>query len=248
MARRDRERDRSEVRPTVWLAAMAIVLACAAFAISLARWIERGGIVRAAREIAERATSEGGLVPRPRIARTDDAGVAFGLPFEVHAAEPAGAYDDPQLFASHRSFGGDDASLSPPFRETWARGRLVSVTGATEFERGDECWVRVLPVLSGSFNCLVRITCDDVVVYPDAVEHAGYAPCDVDEGRVLSGRDESPTGRDGDPTLELDLRRGRIEVTDAVPGVDDPYGAYSGPEGRPIRDFAVSIVLDAPRA
>ena len=140
-----------------------------------------------------------------------------------------------------------NAALPAPFRETWARGHLVSVSGAPEMQRGDECWVRVLHVMSSGFNCLVRITCNDVLVYPDAVERAGYAPCDVDEGRVLSGRDESPSGRDGDPTLELDLRRGRVEVTDAVPGMDDPF-TYPQPEGQAPRDFAVSIVLDAPRA
>lgn len=237
------------MRPTVWLAAMAIVLACAAFAISIARWIERGGMVEVARDIAERATTEGSLEPRPRLAEADlDAGVSFAWPLDIRTSESPDMHRDPQLAASQRSFGVEDAALPPPFHETWARGHLVSVSGAPEMQRGDECWVRVLPVMSGSFNCLVRITCDDVVVYPDAVEHAGYAPCDVDQGRVLAGRDESPTGRDGDPTLELDLRRGRVEVTDAVPALDDPYAQYPDPEARPARDFAVSIVLDAPRA
>lgn len=233
----------------MWLAAGAIVLACAVFAISIARWIERGGLVETARGIAERATSDGTLGPRPRLAEAElDGGVSFAWPLEVHSAVPAEERRDPQLVASQRSFGGEDTGLPPPFHETWARGHLVSVSGAPEMQRGDECWVRVLPVMSGSFNCLVRITCDDVVVYPDSVERAGYAPCDVDQGRVLSGRDDSPSGRDGDPTLELDLRRGRVEITDAVPEMDDPYVQFLDPEGRPVRNFSVSIVLDAPRA
>ena len=244
---REPQRDRERVRPTVWLAAAAIVLACAAFAITFARWIERGGIVEIAREIAERTSSDGTL-QRPTLSQREaDAGLGFGSP-GLRAAAPRDGEEDPQLAASHRSFSSeDDAGLAAPFHETWARGHLVAVSGAPEMHRGDECWVRVLPVVSGGYNCLVRITCDDVVVYPDAVQHAGYAPCDVDAGRVLSGRDESPSGRDGDPTLELDLQRGRIEVTDAVPGLDDPFAPYEG-DGRAVRDFAVSIVLDAPRA
>jgi hypothetical protein len=249
VALREGEQDRERVRPTVWLAAMAIVLACAAFAILIAQWIERGGIAEVARNIAERASSEGTLGPRPQVAEADlDGGTSFAWPLDVHATGAVDPSEDPQLAASHRSFGVEDAALPPPFRETWARGHLASVSGAPEMHRGDECWVRVLPVMGGAYNCLVRITCDDVVVYPDSVERAGYAPCDVDEGRVLSGRDESPSGRDGDPTLELDLRRGRVEVTDAVPAMDDPYASYPDPDSRPPRDFAVSIVLDAPRA
>lgn len=242
MALRDPRRE--DVRPTVWLAALAIVLACVVFAISFARWIERGGIEETARALADRASTTGTIDRPPRADAALDGGVAFAWAPEIRPIDPARATTDPQLEASHRSFGTEDASMPPPFRETWARGHLVSVSGETDFQRGDECWVRVLPVQSYGFNCLVRVTCGDVVVYPDAVEQAGYAPCDVDEGRVLTGRDESPSGRDGDPTLHLDLRRGRVEVTDAAPRTDDPYSSFETPP----RDFSLSIVLDAPRA
>lgn len=119
---------------------------------------------------------------------------------------------DPQLSRSERAYGGD-AGAPPPFFATYRTGRLASVSGLP-LSTGASCEVRVLPVDDSSFNCLVRVMCDDVVVYPNPEQTSGFAPCEVDNGSVRTARDDQPTMRDTDPTLTLDLASGRIVVTD----------------------------------
>jgi hypothetical protein len=70
--------------------------------------------------------------------------------------------------------------------------------------------VRVLPVQSYSFNCLVRVMCDDVVIYPDDALRAGYAPCEVQGSEAISAVDDSST--DGDREIELDVRARSVVI------------------------------------
>ncbi len=235
------------MRPAVGLAALALLLASLAVAILFARFLQRGGPGELARLVAERGTvdralgraRDGGVSPGP------DGGTSFSLgPDAVHASDSA---DDPQREASRRSFrGGDAGTGAAPFQETWARGHVTAVEGLADLHAGSECWVRVLPVGGTGYNCLVRVTCGETLIYPDDAQQAGYAPCDVVEGRVTRGTDSSTSGRDGDPTLDLDFGASRLEVRDATPREGEPY--FEQLSARPLRTFTAQIALEPPRS
>jgi hypothetical protein len=94
------------------------------------------------------------------------------------------------------------------------------------------------------YNCLVRVMCEGSLLYPDNAQQAGYAPCDVEDGRVVRGTDSSTSGRDGDPTLDLDIGRGQLQVRDTTPQEGDPYFERLGVGTVPT--FAAQIALDPP--
>lgn len=114
---------------------------------------------------------------------------------------------DPQVLAMRRSFArGGDAGMSgfSPYRGT---GRATRVEGIPGVAADATCDLRVLPVSTGgsSFNCVVRVRCGGVVVYPDGALEAGYAPCEIERGVPRLATDHAPTARDGDPELLVDL-------------------------------------------
>jgi len=230
----------------VGLAALALLCASLAVAILFARFLQRGGAGELARLVAERGTVERAL-GRSRDAGVpaSDASMTFALsPIAIEAGDTA---DDPQRQASRLSFHGDDAGVgAAPFSETWARGHVLSTEGDANVTAGAECWVRVLPVGGTGYNCLVRVMCGATLLYPDGPQQAGYAPCVVEEGRVVRGSDTSTSGRDGDPTLELDLGRRQLEVRDVTPQQGEPYFDRLGSAG--VRTFSAEIRLDPPRA
>ena len=118
--------------------------------------------------------------------------------------------DDPQMQAFERSYAtAEDAGVRQPFSIAYHRGTLVSASG-TDVRPGASCEVRVLPVDSYSFNCLVRVMCDDVVIYPDDALRAGYAPCEVQGSEAVSAVDDSST--DGDREIDLDVRGRSVVV------------------------------------
>lgn len=239
--------DRERVRLPVGLAALALLCASLAVAILFARFLQRGGPGELARLVAERGSVESALGhAHDAGVGAADGGVSFALGPDIVAA--AESPDDPQRDASRRSFRGGDAGVGgvEPFQETWARGRLLSIDGFPDVHAGAECWVRVLPVGGGGYNCLVRVTCGDTLLYPDGSQQAGYAPCDVEDGRVVRGSDSSTSGRDGDPTLDLDLGRGQLDVHDATPQQGEPYFDRLGAAS--VRTFSARIALDRPRA
>lgn len=120
---------------------------------------------------------------------------------------------DPQLQAYQRSFdNGLDAGIAQPFSVGYHRGTLVAAFGVDGVRPGASCEVRVLPVLDSSYNCLVRVMCDDVVLYPDRAQQAGYAPCEVVGHEAVSARDAVST--DGDRELELDVRAHLVQVAE----------------------------------
>ncbi len=199
------ERDDS-IRPGVWALGAALVLA-AAFASwrTLAPEDEAGD----SEELGAAVAGEGG-------GRADDAGVppAPGLRAQTYGGGP-GVAPDPQLAAMYRTVGGD-AGLAPFAPRTW-EGRLARLRGSVPVTEGERCDVRVLPVRTQMFNCLVRVTCGGVVLYPDGPQQAGYAPCDVRDGVPTRAIDEGTTPQDGDPTLRADLLARRVRVADESP-------------------------------
>ena len=142
---------------------------------------------------------------------------------------------DPQLERSQATTGGVDGGVGS-FGVVAYRGHVASVQGDSPVRPGAACDVRVLPVASGGFNCLVRVICEGSLLYPNPDETAGYVSCTVDSG-VGSGptyaADQMPSGNDGDPRLTFDTSQQRVLVGD-------------GGEG--MRDYLATITLDAPRA
>ena len=121
---------------------------------------------------------------------------------------------DPQMAAFQRSYAtSDDAGVRQPFSIAYHRGTLVSASGVA-VHPGASCEVRVLPVQSYSFNCLVRVTCDDVVIYPDDALRAGYAPCEIEGSEAVSAVDDSST--DGDREIDLDVRGRSVLVQERI--------------------------------
>lgn len=146
--------------------------------------------------------------------------------------EPSRDDADPQLVAMNRSHGGGDAGVVPEFYPTTHRGRLARVSGDVPLAEGAECEVRVLPVRTHRFNCLIKVQCDGVVLYPEPELVAGYVSCDLAHGQPLRAVDDGVTGEDGDPTVEYDLHARTVVISDAR---DDG------------RSFAAELIMDVPR-
>ncbi len=215
--------DNDPIRPGVWAAGVALVLAAALTAwLTLARV---PGHPRNASEPDDRMAE----TPPPGTLDSSDAGVPGtfgpGLRPQAYGGGP-GVAPDPQLAAMHRTVGGD-AGLAPFAPRIW-EGRLTRFRGSVPVAEGERCNVRVLPVRTRAYNCLVRVMCGGVVLYPDSSQQAGYAPCDVTDGLPTRAVDQGTTPQDGDPLLEADLLARRVRVAD------------EGPNG----DFEAEVVLD----
>lgn len=217
-------RDPESVRPALWVAAALVMGMAALFsgmALDSALSARSGGTV---------VPEAGGLAARGgrRIVLESD-GAADGRvrdhggPSRIRESfrEAVGEGGvlappqavDPQLAAYRRSFQTEEGA---PFTPTARRGRLSTVRGLS-LAPGATCDVRVLPVADSSFNCLVRVMCGGVVVYPNDAQTAGYVACELD-GRAPRGAvDSMPTERDGDPAVALDLSHGRVLVSDGDP-------------------------------
>lgn len=122
---------------------------------------------------------------------------------------------DPQVRAMHRSMGGADSGVDPEFWPTTRTGRLARVSGELPVPEGATCEVRVLPVRTHRFNCLIKVSCDGVVIYPEPELHAGYVSCDLAGGVPKRAVDDGVSGEDGDPTVDFDLDGRRVVISDA---------------------------------
>jgi hypothetical protein len=132
---------------------------------------------------------------------------------------------DPQMRAMRRTFRleGDAGAAALPFPPSQLEAELVEVQGSRA-SVGDSCEVRVLPVRTRLFNCLVRVVCGGEVLYPNAAQTAGYVPCEVEDGSPVRAVDDGNTARDGDPLLTVDMRGGIVTVSDHGEGVA-PFSA-----------------------
>jgi hypothetical protein len=139
---------------------------------------------------------------------------------------------DPQLersIASLRHLG--DAGVGE-FSTLERTGHVTMVSGASPVAIGATCAVRVLPVLTSRFNCMVRVICDGVLLYPDPAEDAGYVACNVIDGMPSHAADQMASFQDTDPKVEVDLGMESVKVGD-----DTTDGA----------SYLASIQLDRPR-
>jgi hypothetical protein len=170
-----------------------------------------------------------GSEPSPHgLASASDAGIgALGTPLGASPMRPwaggaieasEGDVEDPQMLAMRRSFG-EDAGMAAAFSPYLHAGRAIVVAGVDGVADRASCDVRVLPVRSpGGFNCVVRVRCGGVTVYPDSALEAGYAPCEIEGGVPRLATDRAPTDRDGDPELLVDVGSGRVRVHDVRHG------------------------------
>lgn len=143
----------------------------------------------------------------------------------------AGETADPQERAFSRSYSmTPDAGTLPPFAPSLHLGRVLRTDGDSPVAAGERCELRVLPVESSDFNCLLRVMCGETVIYPDEGQAAGYAPCELDDGLVVRALDDGITSEDGDPIVDVDLAGRQVLVAD-----DGPMG----------RRFSASIELRA---
>lgn len=156
--------------------------------------------------------------------------IALGLPQSGFWEQP---YDqvreqDPQLAAMWRSFQdlrAPDSEAPPlPFEPIAHRAQLIDSEGEVA-SNPSSCDVRVLPVQTGQFNCVVRVTCDGTTLYPHDGQDAGYVPCDVENGRAVRALDDGGTDSDGDPLVDLDLAAGTVTVEDYAPDGQRRYRA-----------------------
>ncbi len=157
--------------------------------------------------------------------------LALHLPspnFWRDAAEHGPPRNDPQMFAMWLSYRnappgpGEEPPL--PFEPTAHRAELIDATGDLA-SSPTNCDVRVLPVTSGPFNCVVRVMCDGRVLYPNAQQTAGYVPCEIENGQPVRALDEGGTARDGDPIVDLDLERGTVRVEEYDESGQQTYSA-----------------------
>lgn len=219
-----RERD-DDLGPAL-LALGALALGIVAM---VAIWGLRGPSSARAREAERlREATEGELWHTSAPVAYADAGPGAAPAFARRGFEltegslPEGEEMDPQILAMRRSFvSGGDAGLGgfTPYRSS---GHAIIAEGIPGVGRDATCDLRVLPVSSydGRFNCVVRVRCGGVVVYPDGELEAGYAPCEVERGVPRLATDEAPTGRDGDPELLVDLDAHLARVRDVRRGGD----------------------------
>jgi|GEM_PF-3444377 len=166
---------------------------------------------------------------RARVSAFSDAGVSvtpgLGVTFPANLnvsglAAIDGDDMDPQILAMRRSFG-SDAGMAADFSPYAHRGHAVRVDGVDGVANNAACDVRVLPVQTGEgFNCVVRVRCGGVTVYPDSALAAGYAPCDVIGGVPRMATDRAPTDRDGDPELLVDLNGRTVRIHDVRHGAE----------------------------
>lgn len=205
-----------------------LVLAGAAGLVALIALTAMGGApVRGARTDETERTTQVAELPRW-------SGEGPSRSDEPRAAHPplhgSGAYamgieheDDPQMRAFERSYASPvDAGVAQPFSIAYHRGTLVSASGLG-VRPGATCEVRVLPVSSFEFNCLLRVTCDDVVLYPDDALRAGYAPCEIEGHQAVTAADRS--SHDGDREIDLDVRSRSVIVEEHTPEGDSLISA-----------------------
>lgn len=211
------ERNPNEVRPVLWLLALLGVGVCAltVYLVVDASDIDRGPEV--ARADDPRSVHRGDVrrrwldAPSSHAAREYDPALD---PTLIH--EPNGP--DPQMAAMDRWVGPVDGGVPFHFNPTTSRGEITTIEGLP-LQPGTACNVRILPIRTGGFSCMIRVMCDGLVLYPDPIQGAGYVACDVEDGRPTSAIDDGFTFADGDPTVHFNRDRRRVTVADDGPGV-----------------------------
>ncbi|MCS6798276.1 MAG: hypothetical protein NZ898_07075 [Myxococcota bacterium] len=233
-------RDERGAGSRIWSAVVSVTAAVAAVGLAVWSWtrpmgesLARGegadvedtnGSARSARVRRPWIGDGSGRRDRAAASRLADGGIASSMD-DTRASHDAwgtrsDGTEDPQVRAFHRSYASvvADAGAAPPFWPTTFGARIDVVEGDLPLRSDARCDLRVLPVRSGPYNCLIRVQCDGIVLYPDDALEAGYAPCDVIDGMAVTGGEDAFTHADGDPAVRFDLTRGRVHVREEAPG------------------------------
>jgi hypothetical protein len=225
------QQDHNEIRPSLWVLALLTVTALGV----LTWWLltPPGGNDERGEEMAERSerngwfgggsSSNGNGSRRRSLANGSPLGPNLPwTPIRLSGWGVEEGPEDPQLLAMRRTLNmlPDAGGPPPPFMPVSTRARLTRVSGTLPLAPGASCEVRVLPVATETYNCLVRVMCEGVVIYPDNAQTAGYAPCDVRDGIPFAATDDGVTHADGDPTVSVNAETGQVTVSDDGPGVN----------------------------
>lgn len=240
--------DDENIRPSLKLAAVLVILAAAA----LVAWVvsapfdsdrtERGGGRTEGDPLAWFEPDAGPGIAARRVGpsepvRADDPRVTGEEPEWTGEGRPRPRprARDPQLERSLASLRhAPDAGLG--LFDTMERtGRVTSISGDAPIGVGAMCSVRVLPVLTSRFNCMVRVICDGVLLYPDPSEDAGYVDCRVVDGVPATAHDHMATYQDTDPKVRIDMMQSKIEVGDDSPEGGTYLASISLDTRRPLR-------------
>jgi hypothetical protein len=221
MARGD---DEERIRPVVWLFVLASLLGAFGALYAIAAATRGSGdevAAESARPFWERGRGEHSTGRTRRVWNGasfvgDEPAVGEAPTFE---AATAADVRDPQVEAMERFMGPADGGVVPHFYPTYRTGRLASIRGDVPLPEGTSCEVRVLPVQTMQFSCLIRVMCDGVVLYPDPDQNAGYVECNLEGGAPATATDDGYSFADGDPTVAFDARAGSVSITDDGPGV-----------------------------
>lgn len=114
------------------------------------------------------------------------------------------------------------ANAPPPVRVVGDPERLpgvvTAVVGAAPVQDGQSCDVYLSRTDHPSFNCRIRVRCEDEILY--GLADAGFNRCVERDGKFVGAEDGFGTRRDGDPRMRLDLDRGELVVSDRDPDVE----------------------------
>jgi hypothetical protein len=222
--------DHNEIRPSLWVLALVTVTGLGVLTWWLLTPSEGGPRAdeQAALESGHRSgfgdsSSSNGSRRRSLAANGSSGGPNLPwTPLRVGGWGVSDEPEDPQLLAMRRTLNmlPDAGGPAPPFHPVSTRARLTRVEGTLPVSAGASCEVRVLPVQTDAYNCLVRVMCEGVVIYPDNAQTAGYAPCDVRDGIPYAALDDGVTNADGDPTVSVNAETGQVTVSDDGPGVN----------------------------
>lgn len=163
----------------------------------------------------------------------DEGASPFHVSFEVEALSSA---------SSGAALLSADARARQAFVPFDREGHVESVTGrGAPAEVGDLCTVRVEAPADSGFNCRVFVRCAGELIY--GAGSTGYMTCSLDdEGRPVSGSDESIGGQDGDATVSVDLAAGRLVLGDR--SLDGPWSmVVTGPWGSDGRSLRIPRVF-----
>jgi hypothetical protein len=211
---------------------VAFLAAFMVLSVGVAVWALSGGSGATASVTAEGTSGRRASERGHRSRHWNEPGSRSGTQWGEGPRDMGAPSVDPQVAAYERSWrrygdAGPGGGHAPDFSPVTHLGVLRSVDGSAPVSAGARCEVRLLPVLSSLFNCVVRVACDDVVLYPDEAQQAGYAPCDVSDGVAMRATDDGVTHEDGDPTVDVDVAGRRVRVQDHGPGVA-PFSADIG--------------------
>lgn len=128
---------------------------------------------------------------------------------ELEVDEMSSAWKGPALFTEHEG-------RRPEVRASLQRtARVVEAQDAPLVAKGDVCSVEARPSWVKDATCRVRVHCGATTLY--GTGSSGYNKCMAEGSSLLRASDDRTSDIDGDPSLDLDVIKGLVEVGDTTP-------------------------------